>query len=272
MAPRRGGDGGAGALVALGAPRSSLDQPPLKRSQPWLQNGAGQCEIIAGAVDDTGIFKGIHMSGVHLMALLRTFQLSKIFMPVDTSTPLASLGQSLQDGIPLVIVTRGCFGRDLDYGPGPSRNALQKSIWELCRSMRAEMPQVLITCIDLPINVSSDVVQACTSEPLNEYRELMYHEGTWFAPTVISSGSLAKWKADHKREKLQKSGTGGVPYNRKKFGWIDESHFFQEMWTLGWKAVLQKAEPPAALHRTDLVFTAENRSEVAPIGYDADRQ
>lgn len=64
---------------------------------------------------------------------LRTFQLSKAFLPVDMPTPVQALGrrltlaigmfacewsgQSLQDGIPLVVVTRGCFGREMDFGP-----------------------------------------------------------------------------------------------------------------------------------------------------------
>ena len=30
-------------------------------------------------------------------------------------------GQSLQDGIPLVIVTRGCFGREMDIGSSPQQ-------------------------------------------------------------------------------------------------------------------------------------------------------
>merc|ERR1719414_424184 len=106
------------------------------------------------------------------MALMRTFQLSKVFMPVDVPTPVAALGQSLQDGVPLVIVTRGCFGRELDYGPGPARNDVQKNIWQTARDMRAEMPQVLITCIDVPSYLTSDWLQQCLEAPLNEYREL----------------------------------------------------------------------------------------------------
>lgn len=47
-------------------------------------------------------------------------------MPVDMPTPIAALGQSLQDGIPLVVVTRGCFGRQLDYGARARRR-------EVCR-------------------------------------------------------------------------------------------------------------------------------------------
>ncbi|CAE8622368.1 unnamed protein product, partial [Polarella glacialis] len=102
MAPRRGGSGGAGIEVSsIGGSRNGLAPPPLKRMQPWHQDGSSQCDIIAGGVDGSGVFKGLYVSGVHLAALLRTFQLSKVFLPVETATPVTALGQSLQDGIPL---------------------------------------------------------------------------------------------------------------------------------------------------------------------------
>lgn len=264
MAPRRGGDAGAGAQVALAGGRGSFEPPPLKRMHPWQQDGAGQCDIIAGGVDPSGSFKGVYLSSVNLMTLLRTFQLSKAFMPVDMPTPIAALGQSLQDGIPLVVVTRGCFGRQLDYGAGPLRNENQKQVWDTCRQMRADMPQVLITCIDLPINCTSDIVQACLEPPLNEYRELMYHEGTWYTPALIPASSLARWKTERKREKTAKA-NGAVSFNRKKFGWLDENAFYKDMFTLGWKEVLQVRPAPAAPPRTDLVFVDREKPEVKPI-------
>merc|ERR1719436_1466691 len=200
MAPRRGGAGAAGAEVAVSANvRNYFEPPPLKRMMPWQQDGSGQCDIIAGGVDESGFFKGVYVSGVHMCALLRTFQLSKVFMPVDMPAPLAALGQSLQDGIPLVVVTRGCFGREKDYGSGPVRNDVRKTIWETVRNMRAEMPQVLISCIDLPIDCGAEVVQACLEPPLNQYRELMYHEGTWYTPSVVNAQSLARWRAENKK-------------------------------------------------------------------------
>lgn len=262
MPPRRGGDAGAGAGAAISGGRGYFEPPPLKRMYPWQQDGAGQCDILAGGVDESGIFKGIHISGVHLVALLRTFQLSKVFMPVDTETPIAALGQSLQDGIPLVVVTRGCFGRELDCGPGPIRNELQKTIWDICRQMRADMPQVLISCIDLPINGSSDVVQACLEEPLNAYRELMYHEGTWYTPTVVNAASLGKWRADRKRDKLGKF--GGDTFNRKQFAWIDEVSFYKDMFAVSWKDVLEVKKYPEPPRRSDLVFTGA-KVEAQPI-------
>mmetsp|Transcript_37449 Transcript_37449/g.94145 ORF Transcript_37449/g.94145 Transcript_37449/m.94145 type:complete len:603 (+) Transcript_37449:81-1889(+) len=266
MAPRRrGGEGGAGAQVALASGRSVFEPAPLKRMSPWQQDGAGQCDIIAGGVDESGIFKGVNISGVHIMALLRTFQLSKVFMPVDTPVPVAALGQNLQDGIPVIVVTRGCFGRDMDYGPGPVRNDVQKTVWEICRSMRAEMPQVLITCIDIPINCGTDVVQACLDEPLNMYRELMYHEGTWYTPAIFNASSLASWKAEHRKEKLGKFGGGGVKFARKKFGWIDENQFYSDIHTVGWKPVLEVKPAPTYPRRTDLSFVDAPRSDIKPI-------
>eukprot|EP00428_Durinskia_dybowskii_P043669 CAMPEP_0170256630 /NCGR_PEP_ID=MMETSP0116_2-20130129/28170_1 /TAXON_ID=400756 /ORGANISM="Durinskia baltica, Strain CSIRO CS-38" /LENGTH=565 /DNA_ID=CAMNT_0010507643 /DNA_START=7 /DNA_END=1704 /DNA_ORIENTATION=+ len=224
---------------------------------------------MAGGVDPSGGFKGIYLTSVNMLSLLRTFQLAKAFMPVDMPTPVAALGQSLQDGIPLVVVTRGCFGRDLDYGLGPVRNENQRQVWETVRHMRAEMPQVLITCIDLPINCTADIVQSCLEPPLNEYRELMYHEGTWYTPALIPAASLAMWKAERRREKAGKSakasGEGMVSFNRKKFAWVDESAFYKDMAVLGWKEVLQVRPPPVAPKRTDLNFVDREKVEVKPI-------
>jgi len=242
-----------------------FEPAPLKRMSPWQQDGAGQCDIIAGGVDESGIFKGVNISGVHIMALLRTLQLSKVFLPVDTPAPVAALGQSLQDGLPIIVVTRGCFGREMDCGSGPIRNDVQKTVWDICRNMRAEMPQVLITCIDIPINCGTDVVQACLEEPLNEYRELMYHEGTWYTPAVINSATLAAWKADHKKEKLSKVSAAGVKFSRKKFGWTDESMFYKDVWSVGWKAVKEVKPAPTVPRRTDLSFVDLQRPDVKPI-------
>mmetsp|Transcript_70413 Transcript_70413/g.222451 ORF Transcript_70413/g.222451 Transcript_70413/m.222451 type:complete len:698 (+) Transcript_70413:71-2164(+) len=257
MAPRRGGGAGAGAeAVATGAGRNYFEPPPLKRISPWVQDGSSQCDVIAGGVDETGIFKGIYVSGVHLMALLRTFQLSKVFMPCDVPNPVAAIGQDLKDGIPLVIVTRGCFGREMDYGPGPVRNTMQKTIWQTARDMRAEMPQILITTIDIPIDLTSDVLQDIMQPPLNEYRELMYQEGTWYTPEVVNAAPLGKWMAENLRERksTKVKAKGETHFNRKKFDWLDGSRPFYNMWVLAWKAVMEARPAPEKVRRTDLAF------------------
>mmetsp|Transcript_22683 Transcript_22683/g.53469 ORF Transcript_22683/g.53469 Transcript_22683/m.53469 type:complete len:235 (-) Transcript_22683:74-778(-) len=231
MAPRRGGGAGAGVEVSSGL-RGGLAPPPLKRVQPWLEDGSGQCDIVAGGVDASGVFKGIYVSGVHLAALLRTFQLSKAFLPVETPTPVQTLGQSLQDGVPLVIVTRGCFGREMDIGNGPTRNDIQKAVWEAARRMRADMPQVVVTCIDVPIDAGSEVVNACLQPPLNEYRELLYHDGAWFTPAVYNASKLGQWVSNNPRELKPK---GGLAFSRKKFEWNNKA--YENMFLLGWKPV-----------------------------------
>jgi len=267
MAPRRGGSGGAGAeAAAAGTGRNYFEPPPLKRMQPWLQDGSGQCDVLAGGVDESGQFKGIYVSGVHIMALLRTFQLSKVFMPCDVPTPVAALGQSLQDGIPLTVVTRGCFGRDLDYGPGPARNDVKKTIWQTARDMRAEMPQILITCIDIPINLGADMLQACLEPPLNEYRELMYQDGTWYTPSVVNAAFLGKWMAENGRSKPLPKTKGQQFFNRKKFDWQDHTRHYANMWTVSWRPVLEVRAAPEVYRRTDLKFTPEaEKPEVKPI-------
>ncbi|CAE6908886.1 Nap1 [Symbiodinium natans] len=233
MAPRRGGGGGAGVETSSSL-RGGLAPPPLKRVQPWLEDGSGQCDIVAGGVDASGVFKGIYVSGVHLAALLRTFQLSKAFLPVETPTPVQALGQSLQDGVPLVIVTRGCFGREMDIGNGPTRNDIQKAVWEAARRMRADMPQVLVTCIDVPLDAGSEVVNACLQAPLNEYRELLYHDGAWFTPAVYNASKLGQWVSNNPRELKPK---GGLSFSRKKFEWNNKA--YENMFLLGWKPVLE---------------------------------
>lgn len=239
-------------VLGLGK-RNYFEPPPLRRSFPWKQDGSGQCDLIAGGVDESGIFKGIYVSGVHIMALMRTFQLSKAFLPVDLPTPLATLGQSLRDGIPLILVTRGCFGRALDFGAGPDRNNIQQAVWDKARAFRAEMPQVLITCIDVPNHVGSDVIQACLAAPLNEYRELMYQDGTWYTPALEDTKAISKWQAENQREAPEKK--GGVTFARKKFGWISEEHSYGNSYVVGWKPVLQVKPPTEILPRTDLIFT-----------------
>jgi len=267
MAPRRGGEAGAGAAFLYPGKRNALQPPPLRRMQPWLQDGAGQCDLIAGGVDESGAFKGVYLTGMHLLALLRSFQLSKVFMPVETSTPVARLGQSLHDGLPIIVVTRGCFGRNMDYGPGPIRNEMQKKVWDTVRQMRADMPQVLITCIDLPIDCSAEIVQGCMEAPLNEYRELMYHGGTWYTPAIYNSKGLEKWKADHKREKYSAVGSDQL-FNRKKFSWMDESNHYNDIWTLDWKPVLELKPQPQVALRTDLNFVDRDPLEVKPMDLD----
>jgi len=258
MAPRRGGGGGAGVEVAGAGSsvRGGLAPPPLRRMQPWHQDGSTQCDIVAGGVDSSGVFKGVYVSGVHLAALLRTFQLSKVFLPVEMPTPVQALGQSLQDGIPLVIVTRGCFGRAMDYGIGPTRNEIQQAVWDAARKMRADMPQVLITCIDLPIDAGPEVVNACLQSPLNEYRELMFHDGTWYTPAVYNAAKLGQFMANNERNPPK---GGGLHFARKKFEW--NAVQYQGMYMMGWKSVLEVREPADVPTRTDLDFTGDSKAK-----------
>lgn len=260
MAPRRGGNGGAGAEVAAAGGRNYFEPPPLKRMQPWKNDGSGSCDIIAGGVDADGFFKGIYVSGVHLMALMRTFQLSKVFMPCDVPTPIAALGQNLNDGIPLIIVTRGCFGRELDIGPGPTRNDVQKTIWQTARDMRAEMPQILITTIDIPNDLGADQLQACLEAPLNEYRELMYQDGTWYTPTVVNAAPVGRWLNENVRQAkstVKNGKTMNSQFNRKKFDWQDAARHYTNMWAVGWRSVLEARPATQVARRTDLKFTPD---------------
>jgi tetratricopeptide (TPR) repeat protein len=267
MAPRRGGSGGAGEVA--GTARNYFEPPPLKRMYPWAKDGRNVTDIMAGGVDESGLFKGVYVSGVHMAALLRTFQLAKVFMPTDVPTPVAQLGQNLEDGTPLIIVTRGCFGRSMDYGPGPTRNQSQGAIWETVREIRAQMPQVYITCVDLPINLSSDHVQAVLEPPLNEYRELMYDDGTWYTPTVVPCAGLAVWCEDNRREYKGASGTA-IKFQRKKFAWRNQEEFHQGKVLVTWKAVHESRPKQEVTKRTDLDFTGKEQAPVGIIKFSGD--
>ncbi|CAK9115749.1 unnamed protein product [Durusdinium trenchii] len=153
-------------------------------------------------------------------------------------TPVQTLGQSLQDGIPLVIITRGCFGREMDIGSGPARNNIQKAVWEAARNMRADMPQVLVSCIDIPVDASPEVVNACLQPPSNNFRELMYHDGTWYTPAVYNASKLAQWVSNNPREIKPKEGPS---FSRKKFEWNNKA--YDNMFMLGWKSVLEVRPP-----------------------------
>jgi hypothetical protein len=240
--------------------------------QPWKNDGSGATDIIAGGVDSDGVFKGIYVSGVHMMALMRTFQLSKVFMPCDVPTPVAGLGQNLADGTPLIVVTRNCFGRELDVGPGPTRNDVQKTIWQTARDMRAEMPQICITTIDIPNDLGADMLQACLEAPLNEYRELMYQDGTWYTPTVVNAAPLGRWLNENTRQAkwmTQPNGpkkTMNSQFNRKKFDWQDAGRHYTNMWSIGWRSVLEAREATKVSRRTDLNFTPDApKPEAKPI-------
>merc|ERR1712039_605184 len=191
-------------------------------------------------------------------------ELSKVLMPTDVPVPVASLTQSLTDGVPLVIVTRGCFGRDIDVGPGPVRNGIvgpgsvrdteSKAVWDAVRDLRAKMPQVLITCVDVPLDMKSDDIQAVLEEPLNEYRELMYSDGSWYAPTVVQCGQVAMW-CDQNRRSFKAADNQKVRFNRKTFAWRSMDETYGSHIMLSWKVVKEERPKAEASKRTDLVFT-----------------
>lgn len=139
----------------------------------------------------------------------------------------------------------------MECGSGPARNQIQQAVWDAARKMRADMPQVLVTCIDIPNNLGQEVIQGCLEPPLNEYRELMYHDGTWYTPSVHNASSLAKWMADN--ERMDTSKKSGVAFARKKFEWVNTQ--YGNTWTLSWTPVLEVRPPAPVPKRTDLVFT-----------------
>jgi len=145
----------------------------------------------------------------------------------------------------------------MDYGSGPVRNEIQKAVWDAARKLRADMPQVLVTCIDVPIDASHEVVNSCLQSPLNEYRELMYHDGTWYTPAVYNSSKLAQWMSNNEKE----TKTKGIAFDRKKFEWNTKP--YENSYLLGWKSVLEVKAPAPVPQRTDLVFTGPASQKAA---------
>jgi len=145
----------------------------------------------------------------------------------------------------------------MDYGNGPSRNEIQKAVWAAARSMRADMPQVMVTCIDIPVDCPSEVVNACFQSPLNEYRELMYHDGTWHTPAVYNSSKLAQFMANNERQQGKEKGQQ-ISFSRKKFEWNTKP--YENSFLLGWKQVLEVKPAVDIPVRTDLVFTVDSET------------
>lgn len=239
-----------------------FDSIRLHRQQPWKRDGAQRTEIYAGNVDSSGKFRGIAFTDVHLQALLRYFHLGPTCLPAALPPQVADMAQALEQGFPTIVLTRGLWGRELDNGLSPCSNMNQDNVWMKCRKARADNPRLLVTCVDIPHDLDADEVEAVLREPLNEYRELMYHDGTWYTPTVESAAHIARQlkELNGGKESALKQKKEGVNFNRKKFEWRqDES--VNVMYNIVWKSLLEVRPPEAPIRRTDLDFTDRKESK-----------
>jgi len=248
MPPRRGGGAGADEQVGGAVPRgpTKLPDPPVKRLQPWNSDNRTGTDIVAGRVNENGVFEGMVITDVQLTTLLRYFQLGRAFMPQNMPVEIEGVGKTMLEGYPTLIVTREGGGRQRDTGMGPQRNGAVPAIWGVIRQIRAQNPQMHITCVDAPINVSHAQLAKVFEEPLNQYLELSFYEGSWYIQESKSTPEVGRQqrevqrkksvfkvsRADHGQEKKKTSLFDGT---RKAFPWRqdpkDENHS-SLVWTL----------------------------------------
>jgi len=257
----RGGAGAAGAeevradmVKGSGAGKGGMfDSIVLKRMQPWKLDGSQMTDVFAGQVDANGKFKGMCLKSVHIQALLRFFKLSATCLPQSIPPQVADLAGAMQDGFPIVIVTQGVWGRAMENAVGPSATLNRETVWTEARAARAENPRLLLTCVDVPAGLDGDVIEACLSPPLCDYRELMFQNGSWYTPEVVSAANVAaQWKELLPKPWSPKTKTG-VNFQRKKFAWRADDTLNQ-LYTVIWKPVLEVYPAKPVPARSDLSF------------------
>eukprot|EP00928_Gymnodinium_smaydae_P044723 TRINITY_DN29847_c0_g1_i1.p1 TRINITY_DN29847_c0_g1~~TRINITY_DN29847_c0_g1_i1.p1 ORF type:complete len:253 (+),score=52.06 TRINITY_DN29847_c0_g1_i1:52-759(+) len=230
----------------MAASAASLPEIPLKRLHPWSRDNRYGTDIIAGPMvaGKGAAFEGMIFKDAQLHVLQRYLELARSHLP-ETLPPEA---QSLQDGYPTLVLTRGVYGRELDPHDGPLRNGAQEAIWETVREARAANPRMRIRCVDVPGALSTAEISRCLEPPLDAYQELAYYDGTWFAPDVQRATGALKCAKEFPRKPLHKPpssrGSGGAGgkklFDRKSFGWTkDEAE--DSLWTIVWKPVLEPA-------------------------------
>jgi len=247
MPPRRGGGAGAeqvGGAVPGGPPK--FPDPPVKRVQPWNSDNRTGTDIVAGRVNESGVFEGVVITDVQLTTLLRYFQLGRAFMPNSMPIEVEGVGKTMMEGYPTLIVTREGYGRQRDTGSGPVRNAAVPAIWGVVRQIRAQNPQMHITCVDAPVNVSHAQLAKVFQPPLDQYLELSFYDGSWYIQELKSTPEVAKQLREVQRKKSvfkvsradggqEKKKTSLFDGTRKAFPWRqdpkDENHS-SLVWTL----------------------------------------
>lgn len=228
-------------------PDSQFPEPPGRRLTPWTQQNASGTDIIVGSCNEKGVFEGLMLTDVQMQVLMRYFSMASTYMPRDAPPQLSGLAAQLRDGMATLVVTRGSFGRELDEGNGPARNAATSPIWQACREARIMNPSLHITCLDVPANITGAQLSKVLTQPLSDHRELAYYEGVWYIPSVVSNPGMAKQikEVSEKNKPLwhtrvaamSGSGSNGgseVIFNRKKFEWRDSE---KATWFHLWKPV-----------------------------------
>lgn len=262
-------------------PESQFPELPGKRLTPWTTENASGTDIVVGSCDEKGVFQGLVLTDVQMQVLMRYFSVAATYMPREAPPQLDGLAAQLRDGMATLVVTRGAYGRELDEGNGPARNAATPAIWDAVREARIMNPALHITCVDVPMNITGAQLSKVLVQPLSDHRELMFHEGVWYIPQVVNNADLAAKQKDlFKRDKplwhtrVAAAGTnptGEMFVNRKKFSWrqVETDSYFRT-----WKSVLTDENyvkvPTPAINRDFTGPTIHNLRKDMPELADAE--
>jgi hypothetical protein len=222
-------------------PLGEFPDPPGRRLTPWTKENASGTDIVIGSVDEKGFFSGLMVSEVHMQALFRFFKMAQTYMPRDAPTGLESLAEQMANGLAVVVVTRGTYGREAEAGTGPKSNDARPMIWDAVRDARVLNPSLHITCLDVPTTITGQQLSKVLTQPLSNHRELAFYEGVWYAPEINESLPYAKQMQEyntftktkplwHTRVNAAKSQS--QIFNRKSFPWRENvSPVFVKTWT-----------------------------------------
>merc|ERR1712232_878575 len=82
------------------------------------------------------------------------------------------------------------------------RGEMQAHVWSRCRSFRAEVPAVHLTCVDVPEHATLEQISTCLQPPMCNYRELAYYGGVWYVPETKQAPGLGEMMRENCREAL----------------------------------------------------------------------
>jgi len=268
-------------------PDSQFPEPPGRRLIPWSQQNASGTDIIVGCCNEKGVFEGLMLTDVQMQVLLRYFTMASTYMPRDAPPQLNGLAASLRNGMATLVVTRRAFGRDMDEGNGPERNAAQPLFWEEVQQARIMNPSLRITCIDAPANITGAQLSKVLTQPLSDHRELAFYEGIWYTPEFKSNQAISKqvkeMKASQKplwhtrvaalgsapgnnyRDTVEIKKAGEI-FNRKRFAWreLEEKAVYKS-----WKPVFTDenyVRPVPPKIERDFTGPTVHQRESSPIG------
>merc|ERR1719247_2565888 len=180
-----------------------------------------------------------------MQTLLRFFKMAQTYMPRDAPAQLEGLADQMRNGMATVVVTRGTYGREAEAGNGPQNNIARPNIWEAVREARIMNPNLHITCLDVPTNITGQQLSKVLEQPLSDHRELAFYEGVWYKPELSENKAIPKQLEEapmlnqtkalwHTRVKATKD--VAKLFNRRKFAWRDLG---ETVWVKTWTQVFK---------------------------------